>query len=76
MHILHEAPWYIEIRREGVESSLIRLLTHRFGPMPSELPAILGFLNIDQLLNLIDDAVGSKNWDEFMSKLPTPNYSP
>jgi len=81
MAVLRESPWYNEILeeglregmeqglREGAERQLLRVLTHRFGPVPSDVEAALRELGIEQLETLLDVALVSDSLEEFRQRL-------
>jgi predicted transposase YdaD len=74
MAVLRESPWYQEILEEGLQEGaqrqLLRVLEHRFGPVPPEVPARLQGLDVAQLEALMDVALDVQSLDEFLDHLP------
>lgn len=78
MAVLRESPWYNEILEEGVEQGLqqgalrqlLRMLEHRFGPVPAEVRERLEGLDIARLEELVDTALEVSSFDEFLIHLP------
>ena len=86
MAVLRESPWYQEILEEGLERGqqqglqqglqqgaqrqLLRVLEHRFGPVPPEVQLRLQGLDVSQLEALIDVALDVESLEEFLEHLP------
>jgi len=86
MAVLRESPWYREILEEGLEQGLqqglqqgllegtrrqlLRMLEHRFGPVPAEVSLRLQDLGVEQLEALVDVALDAQSLDEFVEHLP------
>ncbi len=56
--------------RKGAFLVLVRLLEHRFGPMPDDVVARLQLLGVEQVERLVDVALTANNLDEFVTSLP------
>lgn len=56
--------------REGAFLVLVRLLGHRFGPLPDDVTQRLHLLSVEEVETLVDVALTASNLDEFAAQLP------
>lgn len=56
--------------QQGAQRQLLRVLEHRFGPVPPEVRTRLRGLDVAQLEALIDAALDGQSLDEFLDHLP------
>ncbi len=57
--------------RQGAQRQLLRVLQHRFGPVPAEVRTRLQPLTVEQLEALIDQALLADSLAEFVAHLPS-----
>jgi len=85
MVVVRESPWYQELLKEGLEQGLeqgreqatrqqlLRILEHRFGPLPTRVRESLVSLNLSHLDELVDVALTVDSLDEFVTHTPHLN---
>ncbi|MFQ5595395.1 MAG: DUF4351 domain-containing protein, partial [Anaerolineae bacterium] len=56
--------------KEGAQRQLLRVLDHRFGPVPPEVSVRIQELDVTQLETLVDVALEVDSLGEFLGHLP------
>jgi len=76
MAVLRESPWYKQILEEGLQEmaveDILRVLDHRFGPVPPEVEQRLAMLSVDQLRILFAKALDALSVEAFLEDIPVP----
>jgi Domain of unknown function (DUF4351) len=74
MVVLEQSPWAQEFIERGRTAELrrqvLRAVEHRFGEIPSDLPALIEGLSSEQLDPLLTAAWTDASLDAFLARLP------